>query len=206
MERRPIKSRNTNWARKSAALLAQIGISPNTISMVSVLFSAIAGGIFLHVSTGDSSLWLPVAGLCVGLRLICNLLDGMVAVEHKKASPLGDLFNDIPDRFADVIILAPLGFLAGGDALWLSLSWVAACLALLTAYLRFLAGTLTQHQDFCGPLDKKGRMLVVISASILSLLFPSPLTFQLTISLLILGTTVTFLKRLKTLTSSLTNA
>lgn len=206
MERRPIKSRDANWAQKSAALLAQAGISPNTISIASVVFSAIAGGLFIHVSTGGDPLWLLLAGGCVGIRLICNLLDGMVAVEHQKASKLGDLFNDIPDRVADVMILAPVGFLAGGDALWLSLAWGAACLALLTAYLRFLAGTLIQRQNFCGPLDKKGRMLVVIAACLLSLHFPCPLIFQITISVLILGTAVTFLRRLKSLTSTLLSA
>ena len=46
---------------------------------------------------------LLLAALCIQLRLVCNLLDGMVAVEHGKGSPSGPIWNELPDRFADVL-------------------------------------------------------------------------------------------------------
>lgn len=41
--RRPIRSRNSRWATAIAGTLARRGIRPNTISVASVLFAAVAG-------------------------------------------------------------------------------------------------------------------------------------------------------------------
>ena len=74
--RRPLRSRSSAWARRAAAGLAASAITPNQISVASVAFAAIgAAGL----------LWLPapwsllLCALCIQLRLLCNLLDGMVA-------------------------------------------------------------------------------------------------------------------------------
>ena len=75
---------------------------------------------------------LPVlAAVFIQCRLLCNLFDGMVAVEGGKGTPSGELFNDIPDRIADPLILiaagyattvvpwaAPLGWAAGLGAVF----------------------------------------------------------------------------------------
>ena len=47
-------------------------------------------------------------------RLLCNLFDGMVAIEGGKKSANGDLYNDMPDRFADALFIIPVGYVAGG--------------------------------------------------------------------------------------------
>ena len=39
-----------------------------------------------------------VAAVCVQLRLLANLLDGMVAVGSGQASRIGELYNEVPDR------------------------------------------------------------------------------------------------------------
>ena len=56
---------------------------------------------------------LAVAGIVV--RGMGNLLDGMVAVGSGKASPFGELFNEIPDRVSDIAILIGAGYAAGGN-------------------------------------------------------------------------------------------
>ena len=139
--RRPLKSRDTHWARTLAGRLARAGVSPNAISLFSVACAALAGAAF--VSAGFSASPWHRAGLyilaVIGIqsRLLCNLLDGMVAVEHGKASPTGEIYNDLPDRFADVIVFAAVGYCAGG-AVGVSLGWAAAVMAVLTAYVRVL--------------------------------------------------------------------
>ena len=106
--------------------------------------------------------WPTVAGLvlcalCVQLRLLCNLLDGMVAVEGGKQSPLGALYNEFPDRIADSLFLVALGY----AALHPWLGWLAALLAALTAYVRVSGGSLGLAQDFRGPMAKPHRMAVM---------------------------------------------
>jgi phosphatidylglycerophosphate synthase len=53
---------------------------------------------------------LLVAVVGVQLRLLCNLFDGMVAVEGGKKSKSGEVFNDMPDRIADPILLVCAGY------------------------------------------------------------------------------------------------
>lgn len=86
-------------------------------------------------------------------------MDGMLAVEGGLKSAVGDLYNEIPDRIADVLIFAPLGYAVG--SFWgIVLAWAAAAGAVFTAYLRVLGTALTRRHDFCGPMAKQQRMAV----------------------------------------------
>lgn len=150
-DRRPLASRSSRWAQWLAARLARTAVTPNQISVVSV-FSAALGG--LLVGYGASSLaWLGAA-LCVQLRLVCNLLDGMVAIEGGKSSAMGALYNEVPDRISDTLLLVPLGYAVGRP--WLG--WATALAAALTAYVRLLGAALGQRQDFGGVMAKQRRM------------------------------------------------
>ena len=50
------------------------------------------------------------AAACIQLRLLCNLFDGMVAVEGGFKTKSGEIYNELPDRVADVLILAGAGY------------------------------------------------------------------------------------------------
>ena len=106
--RRPIKARGANWSKRAAAALAKAQVRPNVISAASVAF-AVLGGALLAISGQTPNLVrsaaLLLAAACIQGRLLCNLLDGMVAVEHGEGSPTGPLWNEIPDRVADVFFL-----------------------------------------------------------------------------------------------------
>ena len=84
LERRPLKTRATAWANALARLVAKTGISPNGISVVG-LVAGVAAGVALAMTSRveDAAtvrgLWILGAAL-VQLRLLSNLLDGMVAV------------------------------------------------------------------------------------------------------------------------------
>ena len=158
--RRPLKSRSSGWARALAAALARTAITPNQISVASVVFAA-AGAAALAASGAPWALLTCAA--CVQLRLLCNLLDGMVAVEGGKGSPVGALYNEIPDRIADAALLVAAGYAV--HLAWLG--WCAALLALTTAYLRALGGALGWSQDFRGPMAKPQRMAVLTLACVL---------------------------------------
>jgi len=170
--RRPLKSRDTAWAKATAQALLRAGITPNTISVFSVVFAACAGLGFslLPRAHGFSRVFFLVAAVAgIQLRLICNLLDGMVAIEGGKKTKAGDIFNDLPDRVADFLILIPAGY--GIHALPFSvvLGWSAGLLSILTAYVRMLGGSLGLQQDFRGPMAKQQRMAVLTVACLLSL-------------------------------------
>lgn len=160
--RRPLASRSTRWAGFLANAAVRAGFTADGISILSLVFSA-AGAAGLW--------WLPrpwnlLAGaVCVQLRLLCNLLDGMVAVEGGRKSKVGVLYNEVPDRIADSLFLVALGYTIAMP--WLG--WLAALAAAVTAYIRVLGGTFGLAQDFRGPMAKQHRMAVMTAGCLLGI-------------------------------------
>ncbi|MBP2299821.1 CDP-alcohol phosphatidyltransferase family protein [Azospirillum picis] len=157
-DRRPIATRSARWAQRLAAWLTTTPVTPNQISLLSAVCAAFGGALLLQ---GGAPAWIGAA-LCVQLRLLCNLLDGMVAVEGGKGSPVGALYNEFPDRVADTAFLVPLGYAAGVP--WLG--WAAALAAMMTAYVRTFGGALGLVQDFGGVMAKQRRMAALTVALI----------------------------------------
>jgi phosphatidylglycerophosphate synthase len=171
--RRPLKSRDTGWARGLARALAAAGASPDLISAGSVIFAAL-GGAMLGLSASQDGAprmaMLLAAALCIQLRLVCNLIDGMVAVEHGKGGPAGPIWNELPDRIADALLLVGAGYGSGGAVAGLGepLGWTAAVLAVLTAYVRELGRGLGFAADFSGPMAKPQRMAVLTAVALVA--------------------------------------
>jgi len=192
IERRPLQSRSSAWAQWLAARLTATRITPNQISVLSVAAAALGGALLL---------WSPgwpgfiVAAACVQLRLLCNLLDGMVAIEGGKSTAIGALFNEMPDRLSDALFLVPLGYAAD----YPSLGWLAALLAVLTAYVRVLGGALGQAQDFGGILPKQRRMAVLTIALLVAAvedgLWGSSVSLLLAAIIIALGSLATCVSR-----------
>lgn len=152
--RRPLKTRSKPWAQALAKTLVAKNVAPNAISAAGLGFAALGGAC---LASGPVWFYYIVAAGCIQARLLCNLMDGLVAVEGGLKSNYGDLYNEIPDRAADAILLACAGH-ASGD---IELGWACAVLAVFTAYVRVFGGSLGQKQDFRGPMAKQQRMFVL---------------------------------------------
>jgi phosphatidylglycerophosphate synthase len=165
-ERRPLASRDAGTARRAAAWLIARGVSANAVSVSSMGFAGVAALCLAGTRTAtDTTLRLLflLAALLVQLRLLANLLDGMVAVGTRRASALGELYNEVPDRVADVIILVGAGFALGGSP---TLGYQAALVAVITAYLRALGNSAGVRALFCGPMAKPQRMATITAACV----------------------------------------
>lgn len=157
-DRRPIAARGSAWTRGLLRLLLATPVTPNQISVLSIVFAAF--GAWALVAASGRPWLLLVAAVCVQLRLVCNLMDGLVAVEGGRHSPTGALYNEFPDRVADSLLIVALGHAAGEP--WLG--WAGALAAALTAYVRVFGGALGQPQDFRGPMAKQHRMAILTFA------------------------------------------
>lgn len=170
-DRRPLSSRDTGWARAIAHRLSASGITPNQISMASMAMAAGAGTAFWlagSATPGTRAALLLAAALFCQLRLLCNLFDGMVAIEGGKQASDGPFWNEFPDRIADILILTGVGYGIGIPAL----GWAAAACAVLTAYTRELGRNCGLPADFSGPMAKQHRMATITAAALLSVLEP----------------------------------
>jgi phosphatidylglycerophosphate synthase len=169
IDRRPIATRNRRWAQATTTWLAARNVSPNAISIAGMC-ACIIGGIALGLTSVSDYriLWL-IAAAGAQLRLTANMLDGMVALASDRASKVGELYNEIPDRVSDAAIFIGAGFAWGGD---ITLGYIATILAIFTAYVRAAGKIAGGPNEFCGPMAKQHRMLVITLVCLYSAITP----------------------------------
>ncbi len=147
--------------RPASDRAAALGITPNQVTMATMLLSLAAGAVILLQPDMLWPLFLVPAVLAV--RVVFNHVDGMLACEHDMKTPLGALLNELADAVSDAALYLPLAALPGMPA-WLVVA--AVVLGLISemsgvAALRIGAG---RRED--GPLGKKPRGLVFAGAAL----------------------------------------
>ena len=204
--RRPLIARNWSVSGAACRMLAARGVPPNAISVAGFLASFTAGAA-LYSSNGcaHQRLLLVSACLLMLLRGACNMLDGMVAISIGRASRSGELYNEVPDRLSDSVILIGAGYAAGGVP---ALGYIAAIAAVFTAYVRVQCYSLGAAMDFGGPMAKIQRMFVIVAAALYTAFappswqfavaaYPGAGTFGLALTIIIAGCAITSVRRLR---------
>jgi len=202
-DRRPVAARQQRLIVAVADWLVRRGASANAIS-VGGMVAALLGGVLLSQGPGHPLLWIA-AGVLIQLRLLANVLDGMVAVGRGIASPTGELFNEIPDRVSDTAILLGVG-IAAGQA-WLGCA--AALAAMATAYVRAVGRGLGQQSDFSGPMAKQHRMALLTALCLFCAVAPSDWAGhapETILHVILLLATLTAVRRLLRLAAALRGA
>ncbi|MDY6450077.1 CDP-alcohol phosphatidyltransferase family protein [Acinetobacter faecalis] len=167
--RRPLKVREVGLVTQFARWLSQKSITPNHISLLSIVFALLAASSLIATLYTDGFAKFAsfiLAALFIQGRLLCNLFDGLVAVEGGKSTASGELFNDIPDRISDPFIIIAAGYAVVSVSYGDVLGWCGALLAVLTAYVRTLAVSIHAPANFTGPMAKQHRMALLTVACI----------------------------------------
>jgi phosphatidylglycerophosphate synthase len=222
--RRPLKSRSTRWAAVAAQIAIRLGLTANQISFIGIVVAA-AGAWALVEAPKQPWLFL-MAAACIQLRLLANLLDGMVAVEGGRGGPTGAIWNEFPDRIEDSLLLIAFGYAAGSFGYEIgrfAVGLLAALLAAICAYVRLLGATLGQPQDFGGPMAKPHRMAALTIGCLLAAATTAVLPYDIgrgdivpamgnvavfavlngTLGLVVIGTVATIALRLRRLSKAL---
>ncbi len=203
--RRPLAVREQKWVHWLARQLVERGTTPNQVSLASLVFAGLGGIAFAaSCATGGTAKGiLPVsAAVFIVLRLLCNLLDGVIAIEGGQHTPAGAIYNELPDRIADSLLLVAAGYATG----YAALGWIAALLAVITAYARALGGALGVAQDFGGPMAKQHRMYALSVGCVLAAAFPAYSLLTITLAVIILGSVYTMVRRVQRLAGALNAA
>ena len=194
-DRRPLKSRSTRWAGLATRAVLATGLSANQVSSLGILIAALGAWAMIEASTRPI-LFLAGAA-CIQLRLLANMLDGLVAVEGGRGGPTGAIWNEFPDRIEDSLFLVAAGYAA--ELPWLG--WLGALLAAVCAYVRLLGGTLGQPQDFSGPMAKPHRMAALTVGCLAATIWFGGLLVAL--GVIAAGTAGTIVRRLLHLSKAL---
>jgi phosphatidylglycerophosphate synthase len=177
-DRRPIKSRERSLWKRVAGSLIRAGVPANSISIAGMVSGILAGaalGFTAQAPAPWPGILFVAAAACIQIRLIANMLDGMVAVGSGRASPVGELYNEVPDRVSDAAALIGAGYALGGEPV---LGYVAALAAVMTAYIRAVGKGAGAGSDFSGPMAKQQRMAVLTGAALAAGLLPGSLSWQ----------------------------
>jgi len=211
IDRRPIATRNRKWAQSATAWLASRNVSPNVISIAG-MGACIAAGLALGLTSVEYNrlFWL-IAALGAQLRLTANMLDWMVALLSGRSSKVGELYNEVPDRVSDAAVFIGAGYAWGGNE---ALGYLATILAIFTAYVRAAGKIAGAPNEFCGPMAKQHRMLVITIACIYCTLVPRSWqifhsddleigVMALALGVIIAGCLITVVRRLKRIAHAL---
>jgi phosphatidylglycerophosphate synthase len=167
VDRRPIGLRDQIVVRAIAAWLVRVGVKPNQVSVLGVGFSALSATCLLIAPTAEPAwggILLIGAATFIAFRGLCNLCDGLMAIEGGLRTRSGEIFNDLPDRVSDVLVLVAAGYAVPVVGWGRELGWLAGLLAALTAYVRVLGAAAGAAQQFGGPMAKPQRMIVLGAA------------------------------------------
>ncbi|MFO0914521.1 MAG: CDP-alcohol phosphatidyltransferase family protein [Pirellulales bacterium] len=161
--RRPIADIFRSTAILAVAICRKFDIHPNTVSYASIVASALAAICFWQSAAAPVLLVIGALGCLI--RLWLNMLDGMVALATGKASRIGEIVNELPDRISDVVIFVGI---AHSGLCHMLLGYWSAILSLLVAYVGVLGQAVGVQREFSGTMSKPWRMAVLALAASLT--------------------------------------
>jgi phosphatidylglycerophosphate synthase len=170
--------------------LERARVRPDALTLAAVPLGALAGAAIL--ASPSAPLALLLVPLAVGLRLTVNLLDGALARRTGRVHARGELYNELGDRSADVLMLAPVAFVPGAVA---AAVWAGVALALLASFTAVATKAAGGTRTYRGVLSKPGRMLLLSVFSIAVLLLGPPAWGPFG-PLLAIGTALTLAERI----------
>ena len=145
-------------------------LNPDVISVVSLVFSVIAGLLF-YLSTPEEELtnyFLYGASFFVFLNGLFDAIDGKVAKMTNKTSAHGDFLDHVIDRYADVFIVGGLALSTWCD---LRIGFLAIIGMLLTSYMGTQSQAVGYKRNYSGLLGRADRLVLLMVAPVLQHIF-----------------------------------
>lgn len=174
-------------------VLIHFRVHPTIINLTGLVFSIFIGVIFL---IGNQFPWLflliPILAFS---RTASNALDGLVARELRvKNQRFGEVLNELLDRISDTIIFLSLALSSYTHNLW---GILALIMILLNSYLSIVSKAAGGSRQYGGVMGKADRMILISIFAGISLLSGNLIWWNFCIVILMIGTTITFIQRLK---------
>ena len=140
-------------------IVARTGLSPNIITVLTLLFSILA---LISIAFYSSVILLFVFIL---LSSVMDVLDGAVARASGKTTPFGAFLDSTVDRIADALIIYSLKFLGFS----IDLVFLLIILSFMISYTRSRAESLGIKMEGVGIIERAERLIIIMFAILLSL-------------------------------------
>lgn len=155
-----------------ARAAADAGLSPNSVSVLSLVFAALSGLLFYYSGLVPESgpLLVLAAGLLVALNSLLDAMDGVMARYLGVSSPKGDFLDHVIDRYADCFIICGIFF--GGHVQW-QIGVVTIVGVLITSYLGTQAQALNLGRYYGGIIGRADRLILIMLATLVYAVYPA---------------------------------
>lgn len=152
----------TNFANGAADLFVKLKFTPNTLTVLALLFGVGAGVLFALDNPG----W---AGLMIFLCGLFDMLDGKVAAKTNATSDFGAIFDSTLDRYSEFFIYVGLAYyFREGWALWVPFFTFLG--STMVSYTRARAEGLGIECKV-GVMQRAERMVLLLLGTILGIAF-----------------------------------
>lgn len=188
-----IKPRFQALLRPTAARLARAGVSANAVTLLAAGLSVLLG--LVLAVTGWPWLLLLYPPFLL-LRMGLNAVDGMLAREFFRPTPLGALLNEAGDMVSDAALYLPLALLLPAPP-WLIV--VTVLLAVIGEAVGITAQAIGAKRRYDGPFGKSDRALAFSAlalAAYFNILAPA-LWMPFVLGALLLLAALTILNRMR---------
>jgi len=184
-----LKKKFQLWIMTEARMAHRVGLTPNHVSALGIVFAVISGIIYwkwrlLQFSLITAPILLLISGFC-------DALDGVIARIYGEATTFGKFLDSMLDRYADAIILC--GIILGGlcDPFW---GFIALIGSLMVSYARAKAEALGVEMEAVGVAERAERLIILAAASFLAVIYLEALN----LAVIVLGilTSLTVLQRI----------
>ena len=137
-------------------LLHNLGISPNFLTVFTILFSFFIGYLlFLGI---DNQIYFLFVSLGLLIRMMLNALDGMMATTYNLKSKKGEVLNEIGDVLSDIAIYFPFIYF---KFLSIELIIIFISLSVINEFCGLLAKSISGIRRYDGPMGKSDRAFLV---------------------------------------------
>lgn len=156
--------------QKLATSFAFSGMTANHASLLGWLFvflstAALYFGFRNLDPQNHTAAWpLPAFPILVLFRLVFNALDGMIARAQDRATPMGEVLNELGDIWGDSICYGVLYFIPYVNSLYLGIFLVCCWFAEFTGLLgRALPGHIRRHESVFGGKAERSLLFCVFA-------------------------------------------
>lgn len=185
------KSRWQQALKPVVRLCVRYRVHPDMFTYGALVLSLVASSALIAAGANPLLLWAVPP--CLILRLVFNLMDGLVARDLALADAFGEVKNEFGDRVADSAIFLALCFGGYADP---HLAAAAIVLILCVSYLGILAKAVGGRRIYSGVFGKGDRMISLAVFSLYPALTGSLSSYNVYLAFAVLAAAVTIFQRL----------
>ncbi|MDP8084840.1 CDP-alcohol phosphatidyltransferase family protein [Pasteurella skyensis] len=171
-------------------ILHKRGVSPNQVTIMAILLSAL-GGLCVLASVDNTTLLLLIP-VILFVRMALNAIDGLLAKEFNQKTKFGAVLNELGDVISDSFLYLPFVYIL--DPVFVVIFVV---LAILSEFSGVLSWAIIGERRYNGPMGKSDRAFLLGLLSVLIAFFDAFYIANILLSISIILLLLTIYNRSK---------